>query len=213
MRRRLTRVACRGSACLPWPVCAYALICSRLLHLLGSRARKPALLVRTYPAPPCGRPAAPAWPTPPASSVPLAAPCRRRAGAQPPAGAVQQRCRLSDPLPPAAPSHGQVRNHLPVPHIKPEDYRLRVEGEGLRTVGRQGAGHLMVLGKGCRCMPPPLHAMWCRPHGLHARACRSLLRILRAAHQRHRPPLQVEPGLGARACHWRHIQRIPLGAR
>ena len=27
-----------------------------------------------------------------------------------------------------------VRNHLPVPHIKPEQYRLRIEGEGLRSV-------------------------------------------------------------------------------
>ncbi len=29
-----------------------------------------------------------------------------------------------------------VRNHLPVPHIKPEEYRLKIEGEGLRSVRR-----------------------------------------------------------------------------
>ncbi|KAI7843652.1 hypothetical protein COHA_002555, partial [Chlorella ohadii] len=27
-----------------------------------------------------------------------------------------------------------VRNHLPVPHIKPEEYRLKIEGEGLRSM-------------------------------------------------------------------------------
>lgn len=27
-----------------------------------------------------------------------------------------------------------VRNHLPVPHIKPEEYKLKIEGEGLRSV-------------------------------------------------------------------------------
>jgi hypothetical protein len=27
-----------------------------------------------------------------------------------------------------------VRNHLPVPHVDPATYRLRVEGEGLRTM-------------------------------------------------------------------------------
>jgi hypothetical protein len=31
-----------------------------------------------------------------------------------------------------------VRNHLPVPHVDPATYRLRVEGEGLRTVGWGG---------------------------------------------------------------------------
>lgn len=35
-----------------------------------------------------------------------------------------------------------VRNHLPVPHIKPEEYKLKVEGEGLRSVRlwREGEG-------------------------------------------------------------------------
>lgn len=34
-----------------------------------------------------------------------------------------------------------IRNHLPVPQIDPETYRLKVEGEGLRTVRRWGVRH------------------------------------------------------------------------
>ena len=64
-----------------------------------------------------------------------------------------------------------VRNHLPVPAIKPDEYRLRVEGEGLRTVRcrrRSSAAapataaiscwRAGVYMKTCTCMLPALHA-------------------------------------------------------
>ena len=62
-----------------------------------------------------------------------------------------------------------VRHHLPVPHIKADDYRLTIEGAVLlvsRCRVEAGLAALCVAGSSCDMRPDRARWQWCRFQGL-----------------------------------------------